>query len=437
MAFGVYTAEFLIPDSRVSEDCLYLNVWTGAKSATEKRPVIVWIYGGGFINGSGAVPLYDGSAMAKKGAVFVSFNYRLGIFGFFSHPDLTRESPVHTSGNYGLLDQLAALHWVQRNIQAFGGDPANVTIDGQSAGAMSINCLVASPLSKGLFRRAIAESGAMLISNPLSGMPLLAQDEKDGLKTAEKLGASSVDDLRKIPAAVLLSKVKLFGWMPIVDGHVIPAPLAEIFAAGKENPVDLLTGWNADDAVIFGAPKNAEAYRQQVLSQFGSSAGTMLGAYPGTTDSEALISQLQMSRDMVFAVQNFSWARWQSAQRGAKVYLYFFARRLPATPAFAKYGAFHCGEIAYALDNLEFLHRPWEAMDHQLASKMSDYWLNFARTGNPNGQTVPEWPPFHAGHTVQMVLGEETAPRPVPDSARLDLMTATLKQVQAAGPVSH
>src|SRR6201996_1636746 len=189
--FAVYTSEFLIPEAPISEDCLYLNVWTGAKAKTEKKAVFVWIYGGGFTSGGSACDIYNGEALAKKGVVFVSINYRVGVFGFFAHPELTKESLIHSSGNYGLMDQIAALKWVKKNIAAFGGDPDNVTIAGQSAGSMSVNALVSSPLTKGLFNRAIAESGSLTVKNPILPANTLKNAEADGAKTAEKAGAKS------------------------------------------------------------------------------------------------------------------------------------------------------------------------------------------------------------------------------------------------------
>ncbi|HSZ85763.1 MAG TPA: carboxylesterase family protein, partial [Puia sp.] len=274
--FGVYTKEFLIPESPISEDCLYLNIWTGAKSSSEKRPVIVWIYGGGFVSGGTACPIYDGEAMAKKGIVFVSINYRVGVFGFFAHPELTKESGHNASGNYGLMDQIAALKWVKKNIAAFGGNPDNVTIAGQSAGAVSVNELVASPLCKGLFEHAIAESGAAFI-NGMIHTGTLKQAEEDGSKIAQSFQATSINDLRKISAEELL--MKAWGGGTIVDGYVLPDPIANIFAAGKQNDVDVITGWNDDDAFI-GSLKNAEDFKKEAKEKYGNDAETFLKYYP-------------------------------------------------------------------------------------------------------------------------------------------------------------
>jgi len=420
--FGPWSEEYLIPKEPISEDCLYLNVWTGATAAKEKRPVIVWIYGGGFGSGGTGCAIYDGEAMAKKGVVFVSVNYRVGIFGFFAHPELTKESPHNASGNYGLLDQIAGLKWVQKNIAAFGGDPNNVTVAGQSAGSMSVNCLVASPLCKGLFKHAIAESGASFLNSPIRPPGTLKLAEDDGAK----LGAS-IADLRNIPAADLMKKQTGFR-APIVDGYVLPQTIAEIFAGGKENDVDLLTGWNEDDGVIFGKPQTAEQFKAQYQKQYGSDAATFLQYYPASTDGEAASSQGKVSRDLIFGVQNYTWANIQAEKNKHKVYLYHFTRRLPATGDYVKYGAFHTGEVAYAYDNLDFVKRcPWEPVDRELAKTMSAYWTNFAKTGNPNGSGLPEWPAYTTTSNTTMILGEHPAAQSLPGKAGLDFLISKSK----------
>jgi para-nitrobenzyl esterase len=415
--FGVYTREFLIKDEPLSEDCLYLNVWTGAKNPAEKRPVMVWIYGGGFVSGGTNVPIYDGEALAKKGIILVSVPYRVGIFGFLAHPQLTKESPSHTSGNYGLMDLLAALKWVQKNIAAFGGDPANVTIAGQSAGSYGVNYLVASPLAKGCFSKAIAESGAHMLPGKGSGTSL-TQAEKDGVTAARELHASTLADLRKLPAEELL---KQNNFRPIIDGYFLPEVPADILAANKENQVPLLTGWNEDDAFM-GAIKNAADYTTGITKRFGSKAPEVLKLYPATTDAEAETSQIRMSRDQMFGVQNYSWVKQQSSKGKAKVYLYRFTRRLPATEAFKKYGAFHTGEVAYVFNNLKFLNRPFEPVDDQLAETTSSYWVNFVKTGNPNGPGLPAWPAFNTATNQVMYLGEKPAAKPSADKAALEFM---------------
>lgn len=415
--FGVYTREFLIPYEPISEDCLYLNVWTGAKSSTEKQPVLVYIYGGGFGSGGAAVPIYDGEATARKGVTFVVINYRVGIFGFFAHPELTKESGHNASGNYGLMDQLAALKWVKQNIAAFGGDPDNVTIAGQSAGSMSVNCLVASPLGKGLFQKAIAESGASFITGQYGGTTL-QQAEQEGEREVKVLGTNSIAELRNKPASELVNKSHS---RPIIDGYVLPKSIAQIFDEGKENDVPLLTGWNEDDAFV-GKLKNAADYKNQILAQYGTKANAFLQLYPANTDAEAATSQIRINRDQIFGVQNYTWANIQSEKGHSKVYVYRFTRRLPATADFVKYGAFHTGEVVYAYDNLKFLNRPWQPVDHELATTISTYWTNFAKTGNPNGKGLPAWPTYNTHDNQIMILGEKPMAKPLPDKAALDFM---------------
>ncbi|RYY03316.1 MAG: carboxylesterase family protein [Gammaproteobacteria bacterium] len=413
--FGVYTREFLIKDEPLSEDCLYLNVWTAAKSAIEKRPVIVWIYGGGYVSGGTNVPIYDGEALAKKGVILVSIAYRVGIFGFFSHPELTRESPNHTSGNYGLMDQAAALTWVQNNIAAFGGDPKNVTIAGQSAGAFSVNYLVASPHTKGLFAKAIAESGASIISTS-KNIVSLAQAEQRGFKTADLLQAKTLADLRELSADTLL---KQNNFRPIIDGYFLPQSVADIFAANKENQVPLLSGWNEDDAFV-DSFQNATDYIAGAKRQYGDKANEFLKFYPANTDAEAERSQIRVSRDITFGGASYRWANVQSAKKKSKVYVYRFARRVPASPPFARYGAFHTAEVGYVFNNLKFLNRPFEPVDQTLADVTSSYWVNFAKAGNPNQDSLPYWPEYEPTTSQIMLLNEKPAATTLPDKAALD-----------------
>lgn len=414
--FSMWSEEFLIRKEPIGEDCLYLNVWTGAAAPTEKRPVLVWIYGGGFASGGGNVPIYDGEAMAKKGVLFVSINYRVGIFGFFAHPELTKESAHGASGNYGLMDQIAALQWVRKNIAAFGGDPANVTIAGQSAGSMSVNCLVASPLAKGLFHRAIGESGAMFTNEN----SVLTNAEEDGVQVMNKLKAASLKDLRAMSADQLFRGGQ-GNWRPIIDGYVLPEPIVSIFKAGKENRADLLTGWNQDEGFLFGPMKNAEEFKNEAAQKYGTDAAAFLKLYPAGTDTEAARSQLDFSRDMIFGVQNYEWANIQSEQ-GMKVYVYRFTRKPPATGEYVKYGAFHTGEVPYAYDNLAFVRRPWEPVDHELASRMSSYWVNFATSGDPNGAGLPVWDRYTVVDKRIMILDKDATSKPLPDGDGLDLL---------------
>ncbi|WP_428328742.1 carboxylesterase/lipase family protein [Mucilaginibacter sp.] len=421
VAFMVYTPEFLIPEKPISEDCLYLNVWTKANQGA-KKPVFVWIYGGGFVSGGTAVPIYDGESLANKGIIFVSIPYRVGAFGYLVHPALTKESPNKASGNYALMDQIAALKWVKKNIAAFGGDPDNVTVAGQSAGAMSVNCLVASPLAKGLFNRAIAESGSQLVS-ALRPTISLAEAEHQGVKLAESVHAASLKELRAMPAAELM---KFAGkYFPITDGYILPEPVPQIFAENKENDVALMTGWNADDALI-GSFKNKEDFIKQAKEQYGAEADTFLKLYPAATDAEAKQSQIKISRDMTFAISAYKWAGLHSVKSKAPVYLYNFDHKLPATADYVKYGAFHTGEVAYVMDNLKFLNRPWQPVDNELAKMMSTYWVNFITSGNPNGTGLPLWYRYNAKENRTMVFDKTAQSETLPDKAELEFMLKRL-----------
>jgi len=414
--FSMWSQEFLIPAEPIGEDCLYLNVWTGAKTADEKRPVLVWIYGGGFSSGGGGVPIYDGEAMARKGIVFVSINYRVGIFGFLAHPGLTRESGRHASGNYGLMDQVAALRWVHDNIAAFGGNPGAVTIAGQSAGSLSVNCLVASPLARGLIHRAIGESGASFSRN----QGTLEQAEKAGAEAAQSVGAATLAELRAKSAADLMKARGRLG--PIIDGYVLPKPVAEIFAAGEQNPVDLLTGWNEDEGLMFGPLRNAADYKKLVAEQQADQAELFLTHYPAANDAEAAASQLRAARDQFFGVPNYTWANLTAQAGKTRVFVYRFTRKVPGRGEYAKYGAFHTGEVPYAYDNLKFVDRPWELLDYKLAKTISAYWANFVRNGDPNGAGLPEWPAYELKQRPAMLLGNEVAAQPLPDRAALDFL---------------
>ena len=418
--FMVYTSEFLIPEQPISEDCLYLNVWTGAKSKAEKRPVFVWIYGGGFTSGGSACAIYDGEALAKKGVIFVSINYRVGVFGFFAHPELTKESPNKASGNYGLMDQIAALKWVKANIAAFGGDPNRVTIAGQSAGSMSVNALVASPLTKGLFNGAIAESGSLTVKNPAISSATLQAAEAAGEKVAEKAGAKSLTELRAMSAEDAMKK--LTGrYSPIVDGYVLPEAIPDIFAQNKENHVPVITGWNGDE---FGSgPVKKENFIKQAQQTYGADAETFLKYFPAGTDEQATASQVKLSRDQVFALSGYNWANMQSKYPDAPVYVYNFNRKIPATGDFVKYGAFHTGEVCYVMNNLKFLNnRPFGPADHALANLMSDYWVNFVKTGNPNGKGLSAWPKYTATGNLVKVFDAKSETKKLPAKGELDFL---------------
>ena len=424
--FLVYTKEFLIPAEPTGEDCLYLNVWTTATSTSDHRPVIVFIHGGAFMSGSGSVPIYNGESMAKKGIVFVTINYRVGIFGFFAHPELTKESGHQASGNYGILDQIAALKWVKQNISAFGGNPDNVTIAGQSAGSMSVNALAASRLAKGFFHRMIAESGASVVKGAFGGTESLATAEAKGIEIARTAGVSSIADLRNKPAAVIGKLLKGMGAV-IVDGYVLQATIPEVFAKGELADVPLLTGWNGDDA-LFNAPATVASYREYLKNLFGSDAETIFKFYPASNDEEATLAQKQLSRDSGFGIQNYAWARMQAEKGKSKAFLYFFERKVPETGRTNQYGAFHTAEVPYAYDNLRFLNRPLEPADHELAKLISSYWVNFASTGDPNGAGLPIWPSFRPGGGETMRFNTVSSAGKQPNSEALEFLLQRMKK---------
>jgi para-nitrobenzyl esterase len=415
--FMMYTAEFLIPADPISEDCLYLNVWTKAGS-TAKKPVIVWIHGGAFISGSGSCPIYDGEEMAKKGVVFVTINYRLGVFGFLAHPDLTKESPTHSSGNYAFLDQIAALQWVKKNIAQFGGDPNLVTIAGQSAGSFSVNALAASPVAKGLFQRVIAESGGMFNKD---GRTLrLDSAEQTGKRIMEKVNATSLDDMRNKPADELLKAAGMGMMGPVIDGYVLPVPVYDIYNDARQNDVPVLTGWNRDEGFPQGSSLSPENYKTNAVRQYKDLADEFLKAYPGNTADEIKRSQLEWSRNNFFAWHAYTWAKLETKKGKNKVFLYEFSR---VPPQNEQYGAFHSAEISYALHTLHMWNRPWTADDRRLENIMSSYWVNFATSGDPNGAGLPVWKAFdiHSASLIQL-NEKEIGMKPVPSLAAFDFI---------------
>jgi para-nitrobenzyl esterase len=408
--FFCWSEEFLIPAEPISEDCLYLNVWTPALTAKDKLPVIVWIHGCGFTGGSGTVPLYDGEAMAHKGVVFVTINYRLGIFGFLAHPELSAEAEGGVSGNYGILDQIAALQWVRKHIAAFGGDPARVVIAGQSAGAMSVNMLVVSPLAKGLFSGAIAQSGGMFAKSSGLGSDLKTA-ETAGKQLTDLLG-TDIHGLRQLPADSLLNLRARFGVN--IDNVVIP-DVGGAFEQGHFNDVPLITGWNADDGVSFAPPLPAQQYRAQTQAQYGEKAGPFLNIFRGDTDDEASRSQ-KLIGQLFFGWNNYRWASLQAEKGHHPAYLYYFKRIPPGEPNF---GAFHSAEFAYALHTLSKWNRPFTEADYALEALMSQYWVNFAKTGNPNAEGLPQWNAFKPGSPEVLAFDSETKAAPLPFEKQL------------------
>jgi para-nitrobenzyl esterase len=394
----------------VSEDCLYLNIWTAAKSASDKRPVMVWIHGGAFTRGSGSLPTYNGENFAKKGVVLVTVNYRLGVFGFFAHPELTQESEHHSSGNYGILDEIAALKWVQKNIAAFGGDPKRVTIFGESAGSWAVNVLVASPLAKGLFQRAIGESGANF-----NKMTPLADLEKSGLRVGP-----SIQELRARPAAEVLKA--LGAYSVNVDGWLLPTDVMTIFEKGQQNDVPILIGSNADEGTAFMPAKITVAALEATAKQrFQSRVDEFARVYPATSDAEAWKASAALMRDSTFGLQMRTWARMQTKSGKSPAYLYYFSR-VPPGPVGEHYGAFHASEISYVFGTADIGRRTWDDSDRKLSDVMSSYWVNFATTGNPNGKSLPTWPNYDENKDLALGLGDEIRPIPVPNKAGLDFL---------------
>jgi para-nitrobenzyl esterase len=414
-----------------SEDCLYVNVWTAAKSAGEKRPVIVWTYGGAFTGGSGSLAMYDGDALARKGVVVVTYNYRLGIFGFLAHPELSKESGHNASGNYGLMDMAAALHWVQKNIAAFGGDPKRVTIDGESAGSMLVSAMVGSPQGKGLFQRAIGQSGAWMGVN-VGRMTTRAQAEENGEKIVKALGANSIAELRAKPADELLKSARgPFGI--IVDGWYIPEDLTLTYENHKQNDVDVLVGSNRDEGTFFSRPGStvsAEQFSGTAKRRFAGMADAYMKLYPAASDAQAGTSQLASFRDE-FGWAMREWATLESERGKAKAYLYYFTHVPPSAPGQRSRGATHTADLAYMFDNKP-PNVTWTDVDQKLADTMSSYWVNFAANGNPNGKGLPEWPAYSVKKGEKnIVLGDTVMVGPGIDPAMLAFFDSYYAKVRS------
>jgi para-nitrobenzyl esterase len=428
----------VLPDSPPrSEDCLYLNVWTGAQNADERRPVMVYVFGGAFTEGAGSVPLYDGDALARKGVVVVTLNYRLGAFGFFAHPALTAESPRAASGNYGLMDMLASLRWVQRNIGAFGGDAGNVTVFGQSAGAMALASLVASPEAKGLMQRAISQSGTWLGLGPAAAMRTRAQAEEAGVRAAAEAGASTAAELRALSSADVAAKLRSAGL--IVDGWVIPEDPSTTFAAGRQNAVDVLVGSNKDEAFFPGA-STVQEFEEQARARWGALTEKFLALYPHATDTQARSSAAQQSNDGTFWVARL-YADYQ-VRRGNNAYLYFFAQNPPAPAGRPAFPAAHAAELPYVFDNLGELPlypdgsdptlAAASAPDREVAERMSSYWTNFARNGDPNGAGLPAWQAHAVGASERaLVIDAQPDSESLPAKSRLELHDELYAQLRA------
>jgi para-nitrobenzyl esterase len=418
-AFGAHSVQGVVWDdidlngTGGSEDCLYLNVWTpGAPGENARLPIMVWIHGGGFVAGSGAEPRYDGARLAARGIVVVTVNHRLNALGFLAHPELTAESDHHSSGAYGMLDLVAALNWVQRNIAAFGGDPSRVTIAGESAGSMAASALMTSPLAKGLFARVIGESGAMFAS-PSRAPASLPEAEAEGLNFMRNVGARSLAELRAAPADAILAAAPGLGFRPIIDGWFLPRSPAEIFAAGEQSDVPLMAGWNKDEGFNFTLLQGDDAkraYADVARAIFGERTEALLQHYPDGSPDVAHASARALGGDLVIIHSTWAWIEAQKQTGRAEIFRFRFDRA-PLTPQgwfgerdSPSAGAFHAGELLYVFDNLHA--HPWliDDADRALAQLASSYWVNFVATGDPNGPGLPRWPSYRSEGAPVMIL---------------------------------
>jgi para-nitrobenzyl esterase len=408
----------------MSEDCLYLNVWapSGASLGGSGKllPVLVYFYGGGFVAGDGSELRYDGENMATKGIVALTVNYRLGIFGFFAHPELTKESPHHSSSNYALLDQAAALRWVQQNIAAFGGDPGRVTIAGESAGSISVSALMATPLTRGMMAGAIGESGSLLGALP----PVdLSKAEETGVAFAHTIGAESLAELRSIPADSLLAGAMRFGafrFRMTVDGYFFPKSPYDIFATGEQAHIPLLVGWNSQEgsyqSVLGKLAPTVTNYEAAVRKANGASADTILRLYHAADDAGVEAVATALASDRFIGYSTWRWSDLQGRTGGKPVYRYFYERPRPATVAGAPAakGAVHSSEIEYAMGNLSTNKVfKWTKEDYAVSAVMQGYFVNFIKKGDPNGAGLPKWPAANQGSAVSVQhIGVKTRTEP-------------------------
>jgi para-nitrobenzyl esterase len=390
----------------MSEDCLNLTVWTPAKPDSKRLPVYVWFYGGGFAAGAEDEPRYDGESLARQGIVVVNVNYRLGVFGFLAHPELTKESAHHASGNFGMLDQVAAIEWVKRNIAAFSGDPGRITVGGESAGSLSVSALMASPLSRDLIHQAIGESGAFFGSVGGNAIPSLATAEKQGEKFAAAAAASSLADLRAKPAADLLAVASKqnsgFNFWPSVDGYFLPEDPQKIYAEGRQAHVPLLAGWNKDEVrmmvTLSPVKPSAKTFRDQLTQQFKNKSDEALKLYPASTDEQTIQSAGDLTSDNFIVYSTWKWIEEQ-AKTGKPVYRFQFDRPVPIAAAMRNtrlktIGAAHATELEYVFNMLDSKKAEWTSEDRKTATAMNEYWANFISTGDPNRAGLARWPDY-------------------------------------------
>lgn len=412
--FMMWTEEFITPPDKLSEDCLYLNVWTPARSARAKLPVFVWIYGGAFTSGSAACPVYDGEEMARQGVVFVSFNYRVGVFGFLALPELSQESPDKVSGNYGLLDQIAALKWIKENVAAFGGDPDKVTIAGQSAGSMSVGAMVMSPLANGLFRGAITESGGIIGGRMVI---TLKEGEKNGQAFMEKIKASTLADLRNKSAEELVAAGGRMG--PVLDGYVLPVDPMAAAEKGEFNEVPMIAGWVTGDGSLMGVPSlTPEKYQEMIKNRYGDHSGEFLQFFPGNNAEQVAASLKEMNLLQFAAFPAHLLALFDPKP----TYMYQFSHVPVDKPDFPNYGAFHTSEVPFALHTLSKWNRPWRKTDYEVENTMSSFWVNFVKTGDPNGNGLPVWRSYDKNTGNILEIGDQVNLIPALYSKQMDFL---------------